>query len=149
MKFKDQIIQTINDKEFNIVEVEKEVIRKSKVMLEEKNIKVEWQNTDEINVLADDFYIEQVLTNYLTNAIKNVEEMYGEKYIKKCMESLISQTLKEIEIICVDDGSVDLFGKRNREFAFSASGWAGEDQYHCKTAPISFNKGRTSSWAER
>ncbi len=31
----------------------------------------------------------------------------GEKYIKKCMESLISQTLKEIEIICVDDGSVD------------------------------------------
>ena len=30
-----------------------------------------------------------------------------EKYIKKCMESLISQTLKEIEIICVDDGSVD------------------------------------------
>lgn len=31
----------------------------------------------------------------------------GEKYIKKCMESLIDQTLKEIEIICVDDGSVD------------------------------------------
>lgn len=31
----------------------------------------------------------------------------GEKYIKKCMESLIGQTLKEIEIICVDDGSVD------------------------------------------
>ena len=31
----------------------------------------------------------------------------GEKYIKKCMKSLISQTLKEIEIICVDDGSVD------------------------------------------
>lgn len=31
----------------------------------------------------------------------------GEKYIKKCMESLIGQTLKEIEIICVDDGSTD------------------------------------------
>ena len=31
----------------------------------------------------------------------------GEKYIKKCMKSLIDQTLKEIEIICVDDGSVD------------------------------------------
>lgn len=31
----------------------------------------------------------------------------GEKYIKKCMESLIGQTLKEVEIICVDDGSVD------------------------------------------
>ena len=31
----------------------------------------------------------------------------GEKYIKKWMKSLIDQTLKEIEIICVDDGSVD------------------------------------------
>lgn len=72
-----------NDKEFNIVEVEKEVIRKSKVMLEEKNIKVQWKNTDEINVIADDFYIEQVITNYITNAIKNVKpESDGEKIIK-------------------------------------------------------------------
>lgn len=30
-----------------------------------------------------------------------------EKYIKKCLETLINQTLKEIEIICIDDGSQD------------------------------------------
>jgi len=30
-----------------------------------------------------------------------------EKYIKKCIESLINQTLKDIEIIFVDDGSTD------------------------------------------
>ena len=30
-----------------------------------------------------------------------------EKYIGKCLESLIAQTLKEIEIICVNDGSTD------------------------------------------
>ncbi len=30
-----------------------------------------------------------------------------EKFLEKCLRSLISQTLKEIEIICVDDGSVD------------------------------------------
>ena len=30
-----------------------------------------------------------------------------EKYICKCLESLIAQTLKEIEIICVNDGSTD------------------------------------------
>lgn len=29
------------------------------------------------------------------------------KYLEKCLESIISQSLKEIEIICVNDGSVD------------------------------------------
>ena len=37
---------------------------------------------NEIQVLADDFYIEQVISNYLTNAIKHVKEVNGEKYIK-------------------------------------------------------------------
>lgn len=30
-----------------------------------------------------------------------------EKFLEKCLRSLVSQTLKEIEIICVDDGSID------------------------------------------
>lgn len=30
-----------------------------------------------------------------------------EKYIGECLESVLNQTLKEIEIICVDDGSTD------------------------------------------
>ncbi len=30
-----------------------------------------------------------------------------EKYLGKCLESLINQTLKEIEIICINDGSTD------------------------------------------
>ena len=68
--------------EFNIVELEKEVIRKSKVMLDEKGIKVEFDEKQQINVIADDFYIEQVITNYLTNAIKNTKEINGEKIIK-------------------------------------------------------------------
>lgn len=32
----------------------------------------------------------------------------AEPYLHKCMENLINQTLKEIEIICVDDGSRDM-----------------------------------------
>lgn len=31
----------------------------------------------------------------------------AEKYLGKCLESLLSQTLQEMEIICVDDGSSD------------------------------------------
>lgn len=30
-----------------------------------------------------------------------------EKYLARCLESLVNQTLKEIEIICVNDGSID------------------------------------------
>ncbi|MDR1555189.1 MAG: glycosyltransferase [Campylobacteraceae bacterium] len=30
-----------------------------------------------------------------------------EKYLKKCLNSVINQTLKDIEIICIDDGSTD------------------------------------------
>ena len=71
-----------NDKKFNIVELEKEVIRKSKVMLEENKIEVKFKTTDEINVLADDFYIEQVITNYITNAIKHIKEVEGKKVIE-------------------------------------------------------------------
>lgn len=71
-----------NNKEFDIVELEKEVIRKSKLLLEEKNISIEFIEKDVIKVFADDFYIEQVITNYLTNAIKNAKEIAGEKYIK-------------------------------------------------------------------
>ena len=71
-----------NDTKFDIVEVEKEVIRKSKVMLEEKQVNVELDDKSEINVFADDFYIEQVITNYITNAIKNVKEVDGKKIIR-------------------------------------------------------------------
>ena len=71
-----------NNRNFNIVELEKEICRSSKVMLEEKGVKVEFETADVINVYADDFYISQCITNYLTNAIKHVEEVDGEKTIK-------------------------------------------------------------------
>ena len=40
-----------------------------------------------------------------------------ERYIKKCLDSLLSQTLKEIEIICIDDGSTDTSGQILDEYA--------------------------------
>ena len=34
-----------------------------------------------------------------------------EKYVSKCLDSLVAQTLKDIEIICVDDCSTDIHYK--------------------------------------
>ena len=71
-----------NNTTFNIVELEKEIVRTSQVMLDEKEVKVEFETEEIIEVFADDMYISQIVTNYLTNAIKHVKEINGEKYIK-------------------------------------------------------------------
>ncbi len=87
-----------NNKEFNIVELEKEVIRKSQVMLEEKGIKVKFKENREINVFADDFYIEQVFTNYITNAIKNVKEVNKNKYIEISNEIDVNKNIVRVKV---------------------------------------------------
>ena len=74
-------MREFNNKTFDIIELEKEIIRKSQVMLEEKKADIKFDSREAINVIADDFYIDQVITNYITNAIKHVEEIDGEKYI--------------------------------------------------------------------
>lgn len=41
----------------------------------------------------------------------------SEKYLKKCLDSLVKQTLKDIEIICINDGSEDNSLEILREYA--------------------------------
>lgn len=40
-----------------------------------------------------------------------------EKYLRQCMDSIINQSLQDIEIICIDDGSKDSSGKILDEYA--------------------------------
>ena len=87
-----------NNKQFNIVELENEILRKSVVMMEKESVKLE-KNIDlskEIMVYADDFYIEQVLTNYITNAIKYSIEINGEKVVR--IENEILEDTNKVRI---------------------------------------------------
>ena len=92
-----------NDTKFNIVEVEKEVIRKSKVMIEETGAKIALESSDEINVFADDFYIEQVVGNYMTNAIKHVKEVNGKNEIRIKNEVDVEKNLVKISVFNTGD----------------------------------------------
>ncbi len=90
------------DKKFNVVELEKEVVRKSQVMLEEKQAKIKFETPEEINVFADDFYIEQVISNYITNAIKHVKEVEGEKYIQ--IENVVNIEKNKVRVKVFNTG---------------------------------------------
>ena len=51
-------------------------------------------------------------------AISVIVPIYNtEKWIRRCLDSLVGQTLQNIEIICIDDGSPDNCGEICREYA--------------------------------
>ncbi|MCL2144785.1 MAG: glycosyltransferase [Endomicrobia bacterium] len=66
-------------------------------------------------VLPEKFYLE-----FLKNATKIsvIIPVYNvEKYLRQCLDSVVNQTLGEIEIICINDGSTDASLEILREYA--------------------------------
>ena len=74
------------DTEFDLTELINEEIRRETINLKDKNINLEFNNDKKNMVYADQEYIEEVVNNYLTNAIKHCEEINGEKKISICCE---------------------------------------------------------------
>ena len=77
-----------NNEKFDLRELVNEVIRKCDVMIKEKGIKVNLNVKEPIYVFVDEFYIDQVVTNYFTNAIKHAEEVNGRKEINIYIEKI-------------------------------------------------------------
>ena len=78
-----------NNQKLDISELIREVVRKSKVLIEEKQVEVEIDVEQPLYVYADEFYIEQVINNYFINALKHAKEINGKKKIT------IKSTIKE------------------------------------------------------
>lgn len=92
-----------NNDKFDIAELIKEVVRKSRVMLEENNIEVEYDEEISVQINADAFYIEQVITNYFTNAIKNIKERDNKKQIKIEVNSNIEKNTVRVSVFNTGD----------------------------------------------
>ena len=117
--------KNFNNTNFNIIELEKEIIRKSEVMIQKENIEVEMPKEISIDVYADEFYIDQVLTNYIINAIKYCNEINNVKKIKISNEIIgqkvritifnTSKGLSEEELVHIWNRFYKIDESRNRD----------------------------------
>lgn len=65
----------LNITTFDICELISNTLKKNELLFNEQNLTIEFiHELNTINVVGDSFRIEQVITNYLNNAIKNVDE---------------------------------------------------------------------------
>ena len=69
----------LNKEKFDIVHLISDELRKSDVILKEKSISVNFDSSQKVEVLADELFICQVVTNYITNAMNYLE---GERNIE-------------------------------------------------------------------
>ena len=123
-----------DNEKFNINELINEVLRKCSVMINEKNIKVYFENKEPIYVYADEFYMDQIITNYLTNAIKHAEEVEKETKIEIKVEKVSNkirvsvfntgENIPEEDLQRIWGRSYKLDSSRNRQDGGSGIGLA-------------------------
>lgn len=71
-----------HDKKFDLIELINSVIQKCEVILKEKQIEINFDEKDPIEIYADEIYIDQIVTNYFTNAMKHAESKDNKKQIE-------------------------------------------------------------------
>ena len=78
-----------------------------------------FENREAIMALTAEEYAKSYhLFNYSVPVVSVIIPVYNaEKYLRECLDSVVNQTLRDIEIICVDDGSTDSSLNILREYA--------------------------------
>lgn len=71
----DQVVM----ERFNMTELITGVANSTKILREQKNIRLELENPEEAWIWGDEFKVEEVITNYMSNAINHAD---GEKVIR-------------------------------------------------------------------
>ncbi len=66
--------QNVTMERFDLIAVIDQILNRSNILLEEKNAEVFFDNHRQRYVWSDEFQIEEVLTNYITNAIHHLDE---------------------------------------------------------------------------
>ncbi len=89
----------LNIQEFNITELIQNLVKKQELLLKEKEITVQFDDTKETLVKGDTFRIEQVITNYFNNAIKHVNEQ------KKIQITIEDTDTKKVKISIFNTGN--------------------------------------------
>lgn len=97
---------TIDKSEFNITELIRSVIDSSRILIEQAGIKVIYDIGDDINVVSDEYLVEVVFSNFLSNAIH---------YCKNEQEIKISQLDEEDRVKISVYNSGDLISEEDIE----------------------------------
>ena len=78
--------------EFNLAEMIRSVIASNRIQIEEAGVNLEMDLPENASVFADEFKIEEVFSNYLSNALHHAS---GEKNIRIRMEKVQADAAKE------------------------------------------------------
>lgn len=143
---------------FDITELVQGVINASSILLEQNEITLEFSETEPLYVWADEFKVEEVITNYLSNAIHHAdfEKKISISYTRKedCVRISVFNTGENIPEADIDKVWVKFYKvdkARTREYGGSGIGLsivkAIMDSFHRECGVINHDNG-VEFWME-
>ena len=120
---------TVEMERFDLITVIDYVLNRARVLIEERNAQVIFNNKKQVFVWADEFQIEEVITNYISNALNHLN---GEKIIKidveekddivKCTVFNTGENIPESDIDKIWEKFYKVDKARTREYGGSGIG---------------------------